>query len=284
MYHDIATTGANGHPHFTGVRRMMPSRLDEPLRARKGRKIFVNDMGDLFFEGHPFEDIARVFAVMALALVYRGVTSVLALFVLMMGGIYVGVFTATEAAGIGTFVALIIAVARRSLSWRDLYESLVESARTTSMLFIILIGALMFAEFVNLTSMPTDLQEIVTRFAPHPIMVVVAMMVIYVILGTAMEELSMVLLTLPIFFPIVVHLGFDPVWFGIVMVVWLEIGFITPPVGLNLFVIQGMLPGSSATDVIRGTTPFVILMILLVALLFLFPELALWLPKQIVAK
>ena len=224
--------------------------------------------------------VAAAVAVMALALVYRGVTSVLALFVLMMGGIYVGVFTATEAAGIGTFVALIIAVARRSLSWRDLYESLVESARTTSMLFIILIGALMFAEFVNLTSMPTDLQEIVTRFAPHPIMVVVAMMVIYVILGTAMEELSMVLLTLPIFFPIVVHLGFDPVWFGILIVVVVEIGLISPPVGMNLFVLSTLLPEVPTRTVFKGVIPFVVVDCVRLAILVAFPWLSLWLPQM----
>ncbi len=224
--------------------------------------------------------VAAAVAVMALALVYRGVTSVLALFVLMMGGIYVGVFTATEAAGIGTFVALIIAVARRSLGWRDLYQSLVESARTTSMLFIILIGALMFAEFVNLTSMPTDLQEIVTRFAPHPIMVVVAMMVIYVILGTAMEELSMVLLTLPIFFPIVVHLGFDPVWFGILIVVVVEIGLISPPVGMNLFVLSTLLPEVPTRTVFKGVIPFVLVDCLRLAILVAFPWLSLWLPQM----
>ncbi len=224
--------------------------------------------------------VAAAVAVMALALVYRGVTSVLALFVLMMGGIYVGVFTATEAAGIGTFVALIIAVARRSLSWRDLYQSLVESARTTSMLFIILIGALMFAEFVNLTSMPTDLQEIVTRFAPHPIMVVVAMMVIYVILGTAMEELSMVLLTLPIFFPIVVHLGFDPVWFGILIVVVVEIGLISPPVGMNLFVLSTLLPEVPTRTVFKGVIPFVVVDCVRLAILVAFPWLSLWLPQM----
>jgi len=100
------------------------------------------------------------------------------------------------------------------------------------------------------------------------------------VIAYALEELSVMIIILPILFPLVTAFGFDPVWFGIIMVVWLEIGFITPPVGLNLFVIQGMMPESTAGDVIRGTTPFVLLMILLVALLFVFPEIALWLPRQ----
>jgi TRAP-type C4-dicarboxylate transport system permease large subunit len=224
--------------------------------------------------------VAAAVAVMALALFYRGVTSILALFVLVMGGIYVGVFTATEAAGIGTFVSLIIALARRSIGWRDLYESLVESARTTSMLFIILIGALVFAEFINITDMPADLQGFVSRFSPHPIVVVIAMMAIYVVLGTAMEELSMVLLTLPVFFPIIVQLGFDPVWFGILIVVVVEIGLISPPVGMNLFVLSTLLPEVPTRTVFRGVIPFVVVDCVRLAILVAVPWLSLWLPQM----
>src|SRR5207342_2205600 len=120
-------------------------------------------------------------------------SSVIALFVLVMGGIYGGVFTAVEGAGVGAFGGLIFALARRALGWRELYEALLESARTTSMLFMILIGALMFAEFVNITTMPDDLKNFVTRLGLSPVMVVAVIMLIYVILGTAMEELSMIL-------------------------------------------------------------------------------------------
>ncbi len=154
-------------------------------------------------------------AVFALSLVYKGVTSVIALFTLVMGGIYGGIFTATEGAGVGATGALVFALARRSLSWRSLYAALLESARTTSMLFLILIGALMFAEFVNITSMPPDLIGFVTRFQLSPVLVVAVIMAIYVVLGTAMEELSMILLTVPVFFPLIVHLGLDPIWFGV---------------------------------------------------------------------
>ena len=110
------------------------------------------------------------------------------------------------------------------------------------MLFTILIGALMFANFVNYTTMPDDLKDLVTAFNLSPMMVIAAICAIYVILGTAMEELSMILLTVPVFFPLIVHLGFDPIWFGILIVVVVEIGLISPPVGMNLFVLNALLP------------------------------------------
>jgi C4-dicarboxylate transporter DctM subunit len=218
-------------------------------------------------------------AVFAMSLVYRGVSSVIALFVLVMGGIYGGVFTAVEGAGVGAFGALIFAIARRSLGWRELYGALLESARTTSMLFMILIGALMFAEFVNITTMPEDLKNIVLRFDLHPIMVVAAIMVIYVILGTAMEELSMILLTVPLFFPLIVHLGLDPVWFGVLIVVVVEIGLISPPVGMNLFVLSTLLPEVPTRTVFRGVLPFVIVDCFRLALLVAFPVISTFLPS-----
>src|SRR5947207_3237458 len=196
--------------------------------------------------------VIGAFIVFGLALVYKGVTSVIALFTLVMGGIYGCVFTAIEGAAIGACGAMVFAIARRALNWKTLYASLVESARTTSMLFLILIGALMFAEFVNITSMPGELRDLVKRFELHPILVVAAIMAIYVILGTAMEELSMILLTVPVFFPLVVHLGLDPVWFGILIVVVVEIGLISPPVGMNLFVLNTLLPQLPTRTIFRG--------------------------------
>jgi tripartite ATP-independent transporter DctM subunit len=217
-------------------------------------------------------------AVFGLSLIYKGVTSVIALFVLVMGGIYGGVFTAVEGAGVGAFGALVFALARRSLTWTSLYAALVESARTTSMLFMILIGALMFAEFVNITTMPRDLKEFVNRFELHPIMVVAAICAIYVILGTAMEELSMVLLTLPVFFPIIVHLGYDPIWFGILIVVVVEIGLISPPVGMNLFVLKTLLPQVPTNTVFRGVMPFMVADVIRLGILIAFPAISLYLP------
>ena len=209
----------------------------------------------------------------------KGVWAVLALFIVVMGGIYGGVFTATEGAGMGAFGALCFALARRTLSWRTLLDSLVESARTTAMLFAILTGALMFAEFVNYTTMPGDLKDLVTSLNLSPIMVVTAICAIYVILGTAMEELSMILLTVPIFFPLIVHLGFDPIWFGILIVVVVEIGLISPPVGMNLFVMNALLPHVPTRVLFRGVLPFMVADIVRLAILIAFPTLSLWLPS-----
>ena len=172
------------------------------------------------------------------------------------------------------------AVARRALTWRTLYDALLESARTTAMLFVILIGALIFAEFVNITTMPKDLTAFVSRFAVHPIMVVAAICAIYVILGTAMEELSMVLLTMPVFFPVIVHLGFDPVWFGIIIVCVVEIGLISPPVGMNMFVLKTLLPEVSTGTVFRGVMPFMWADVIRLAILVAFPIISLWLPRM----
>ena len=209
----------------------------------------------------------------------RDVWAVAALFVVVMGGIYGGIFTATEGAGIGAFGAFCFALARRALSPRALLEVLVDSARTTAMLFMILVGALVFANFINYTSMPADLRNFVSQYQIHPTAVMVAICVIYVVLGTAMEELSMILLTVPVFFPLVVGLGFDPVWFGILIVVVVQIGLISPPVGMNMFVIKSMLPRIETATIFRGVTPFVVAEVVLLGILVAFPAISLVLPR-----
>ncbi len=209
----------------------------------------------------------------------RSVWAVAALFVFVIGGIYGGLFTATEGAGMGAFGAMVFALWRRVLTWKSLYQALVESARTTSMLFMILIGALMFAEFINITTMPNDLVAFVKQFEVHPVAVVAAICIIYVLLGTAMEELSMVLLTIPVFLPVILQLGFDPIWFGILIVVVVEIGLISPPVGMNLFVLKTLIPGVPQGTVFRGVLPFMLADVVRMALLIAFPALSLYLPS-----
>ncbi|MCC6212101.1 MAG: TRAP transporter large permease [Burkholderiales bacterium] len=208
----------------------------------------------------------------------RNVWAVLVLFVVVMGGIYGGVFTATEGAAVGAFGGFVFALARRVLGWRVLFEVLAESAQTTAMLFVVLIGALIFANFANFTTMPVELKSLVAQLQVHPVWVMVAICVIYVILGTAMEELSMVLLTVPIFFPLVTSLGFDPVMFGIIVIVVMMIGLISPPVGMNMFVVRSLLPGVSLGSVFRGVMPFVAAECMLLALLIAFPALSVALP------
>jgi C4-dicarboxylate transporter DctM subunit len=209
----------------------------------------------------------------------RGIWGVLLLVLVVLGGIYGGFFTATEGAGIGASGAFLFAVARRALTVKSTLGVLVESARTTAMLFTLLIAATIFANFVNFTSMPGDLKEWITHLGLSPVMIVGAMMVIYVLLGTVMEELTMVLLTIPLFFPIVVALGFDPVWFGVLIVMVIQIGLVSPPVGMNLFVINTLLPKVGLGNIFRGVWPFVVVQMITLGILLAFPSLSLWLPS-----
>jgi C4-dicarboxylate transporter, DctM subunit len=143
------------------------------------------------------------------------------------------------------------------------------------------IGASIFANFMNFTTLPADLRDFVSQFQIHPIAVVIAICVIYVLLGTAMEELSMILLTVPIFFPLIVHLGFDPIWFGVLIVCVVEIGMISPPVGMNVFVLRSVLPDVPTTSIWRGVMPFLYADIVRLAILIAFPIITLWLPKTL---
>ena len=209
----------------------------------------------------------------------RGIWGVVLLVIVVLGGIYGGIFTATEGAGFGAAGAFLFALARRRLTWRILFQVLVESGRTTAMLFTLLIAATVFANFVNFTSMPGDLKTWITHLGLSPTMIIVAMMFIYIVLGTVMEELTMVLLTIPLFFPIVTSLGFDPVWFGVLIVMIVQIGLISPPVGMNLFVLNALLPGVGLGNIFRGCWPFVLVMIVVLMLLIAFPQISLWLPS-----
>ena len=211
----------------------------------------------------------------------KDVWAVAVLFVIVMGGIYGGVFTTTEGAGIGAFGAFIIALLRKSLNVSVTLDILIESARTTGMLFMILVGALVFANFVNFTTLPSDLKSLVSTHNISPVAVMIAICAIYIVLGAAMEELSMVLLTLPVFFPLVVSLGFDPVWFGIVIVLVVMIGLISPPVGMNMFVVRNMLPELSTATIFKGVMPFVYTLVVVLALLVAFPQIALFLPQAL---
>jgi C4-dicarboxylate transporter, DctM subunit len=209
----------------------------------------------------------------------RGIWGVVVLVFIVLGGIYGGVFTATEGAGIGASGAFLFALARGRLTWAVLYQVLVESARTTAMLFTLLIAATIFANFVNFTTMPGDLKTWITGQGLSPTMIIAAMMLIYIVLGTVMEELTMVLLTIPLFFPIVTALGFDPVWFGVLIVMIVQIGLISPPVGMNLFVLNSLLPNVGLGAIFRGCWPFVAVMIFVLMLLVAFPQITLWLPS-----
>jgi tripartite ATP-independent transporter DctM subunit len=220
-----------------------------------------------------------------------GVSGVLSLFTLVIGGIYGGIFTPTEAAGIGASGAFLIALIRRRLSLQSLLETLVESARTTAMIFVILIGAEIFSNYVNIAGLPELLSDWVVSFDLSAIAVIMLIMLVYVVLGTVLESLSMIMLTVPVFYPLVLGLALgdysdalmDPemalIWFGIIVVVITEISLITPPVGLNVFVLKSMLEDVKLSTIFRGVTPFWMVDIVRLMTLILLPGLVLWLPN-----
>ena len=211
----------------------------------------------------------------------RGIWGTVLLVLVVLGGIYGGLFTATEGAGFGAFGAFLFALARGRLNWHMLYQVLVESTRTTGMLFALLIAATIFANFVNFTTLPSDLRDWVVGLGLPPVAIFMVMMLTYIVLGTVMEELTMVLLTLPLFFPIVVALGYDPVWFGVLIVMVVQIGLISPPVGMNIFILKALIPGVQLTQIYKGCWPFVALMSATLLLLVNFPGISLWLPSFI---
>lgn len=209
----------------------------------------------------------------------RGVWGVALLFLIVMGGIYGGVFTATEAAGIGAGGALLLALIRRSIDVKGLYGVLVESLITTSMMFAVLIGALIFSNFINLAGLPGALATWVREMQLDPKLVIVALLLMYILLGAVLDTLAMVLLTVPALFPVVTTLGFDPIWFGIFVVVVTEIGMLTPPVGMNVFVVKATMPDLRTSEIFRGAAPFCIAHTLLALLLIFVPGVALYLPS-----
>lgn len=218
----------------------------------------------------------------------KSVWAVLLLFFLVIGGLY-GLFdfeplnltfSPTEAAGMGAMGAFIIALSRGGLDFKALIEVLKETALTSASLFAVLIGAQVFSNFVNIAGMPEALISLVTAYDVSPMMVMVMILLVYVVLGCVFESMSMLLLTVPIFFPLVISLGFDPIWFGIVVVVVVEISLITPPVGLNVFILKGVVGNVSTGTIFKGVTPFWIADIFRLALIVALPILVLFLPNQ----
>ena len=220
-------------------------------------------------------------------LALREVWAVLLLFFLVIGGLY-GVFdvpplniafSPTEAAGMGAMGAFLIALVRGRLSFADTRDVLLETATTTASLFAVLIGAWVFSNFVNVAGLPQGLLALVTANELSPILVMAMILAIYIVLGCVFESLSMLLLTVPIFFPVVTQLGYDPVWFGIIVVVVVEISLITPPVGLNVFVLKGMVGDVSTMTIFKGVTPFWMVDIVRLLILLALPGLVLFLPN-----
>ncbi len=203
----------------------------------------------------------------------------LTLFVLVMGGIYMGIFTPTEAAGIGAFGAFIFAIVKRQLNRQNLMLALLETGRVAGMFLFILVGAMIFSYFLAVTQLPFELANFVTSLPMSRFAILAGILFIYLVLGCIMEITSALVLTLPIFFPAVIALGFDPIWFGVLMVLVQELGLITPPVGLNVFVLSGVAKDVPMSTIFRGVVPFVIVMIIFGVILIVFPQISLFLPN-----
>ena len=209
----------------------------------------------------------------------RDVWGTAALFLVVIGGLYLGVFSPTEAASIGAVGALVLGILNGKFSWQLLARSLMETVKTTAMIFTILIGAILFNNFLILASVPNLISDWITGLPLGKIAILIVILLMYFVLGCVLDSLAMVLLTIPIVFPIVSALGFDPVWFGIIVVMVVELGLITPPIGMNVFVIKGIAKDVPLETIFRGTLPFVVAQLILIAILVMFPWIALWLPS-----
>ena len=209
---------------------------------------------------------------------FKSLWPVAVIFGVVMGGIYGGFFTSIEASGIGASASMVFALTHHSLKLADVYRILVDTAKTSAMMFAIILGAAIFGEFVNMTGVHEGLLELVNGSGLPPFGIIMLMVVIYILLGSVLESLSMILLTVPIFFPIIVALGYDPVWFGVLIVVVVELGLIHPPIGVNLFVIRSVVPDIPMMTIVRGVLPFITVDLIRIFVIAAVPAISLWLP------
>jgi len=201
------------------------------------------------------------------------------LFLLAVVGIYLGWFSPTEAAAVSAFAAIVIAFATRAMDWRGLAESLLETAYATAMLFFIVVGAFIFARFIVLTQFPTLLAQWVREAGFSPAWILLVVTALYFVLGTFLDEVSTILVTVPVTLPLITGIGYDGVWFGIFVTVMCTIGLISPPTGMTVFVIQAQQPEIPVTRIYLGTLPFLAADFVLVGLIIAFPQLVSWLPS-----
>jgi tripartite ATP-independent transporter DctM subunit len=210
----------------------------------------------------------------------KDVWAPLLLFVFVIGGLYGGFFTPTEAGGVGATGAFLLGVLRGKLDRAGTLEALLSATRTAAAVFTVLIGALIFGYFLTITQVPQNLTSYVSNLGLNRYEVLALIMVMYLVLGCLMDAMAMIILTVPIIYPVIVQLGFDPIWFGIIIVMTVELGLIHPPVGMNVFVIKSVVHDVSFTTIFKGVIPFVLTDLLRLVILIAFPVIALWLPGQ----
>jgi C4-dicarboxylate transporter, DctM subunit len=210
----------------------------------------------------------------------RDIWAMLLLFIFVIGGLYGGLFTPTEAGGVGATGALIIGVIRGKLDGLQIRRSLLQAVRTAAAVLTVLIGALLFGYFLTVTQTPQKVTAFLTALGLGRYGVLALIMVMYIVLGCLMDSLAMIILTIPIIFPVIMQLGFDPIWFGVIIVMTVELGLIHPPVGMNVFVIKSVVQEVTFSTIFRGVLPFILTDLIRLVILIAFPILALWLPSH----
>ena len=207
-------------------------------------------------------------------------SGILVLFVIVVGGIYTGVFSPMESAGVGAFGALFIALIRRKISYMNIIRSLQASLRTTAMIFLILIGAEIFTRFLSISMLPMRLAEFIGGLDLPNIIILSGILLLLVVLGCVLDGIAMIILTIPILFPLIEGMGYDPIWFGVLMVIVLEMGLITPPVGMNVFIMKGVAKDIPLETIFKGIIPFLIASAIGLIIIMIFPEIALYIPTK----
>lgn len=202
---------------------------------------------------------------------------IIVLFIVVIGGIYTGIFTPTEAAGVGAFGTFCFAFLRRKMNWEVFKSSLLNTSVTTGMLFIIIVGAMLLGYFFSVSGLPTELATWVGQLDVNRYVILIMILIVVGLLGCIMDSMAIVLLTVPVFYPMVVQMQFDPIWFGILVVRVTEMGLITPPVGLNVYIIQG-ITGEPMAKIFKGVIPFIIADVCEIILLLAIPQITLFLP------
>jgi C4-dicarboxylate transporter DctM subunit len=210
-----------------------------------------------------------------------GIIETLVLFLLAIGGLFLGWFSPTQAGAIGAGGALLIGLGRRELSWRSFFEAGKEGLRTSCMVIFIITGAIIFGHFMAVSRIPFVLAEWLGGLPIHPMAVMGVIIFIYFIGGCFMDSMALIVLTIPIFYPLVIKLGFDPIWFGVIIVLTGEMGVITPPVGVNVYVIKGISPDVPLESIFKGIFPFIVALIIVTIILIIFPQIATFLPNYI---
>jgi len=209
-----------------------------------------------------------------------GIWETLLIFIVVMGGIYVGIFTPTEAGAVGATLLFATALVKRRLSWGTLLDALKEAMRVSVMVLTLVAGANVFSYFLALTTIPVQVASWVAGMELSRYVILGIIVVIYLFLGCFLDAISMMVLTLPVIFPVILNLGFDPIWFGVIAVLMMEAGLITPPMGLNIFTVAGVAKDTPVEEIFRGAAPFLLSIFAIVVLITLYPQIALFLPGK----